>query len=67
VPLPSNTLSITGDCTSRSYQGSQMKDGFTAVSGSTGWVGVVAGGASSTLSFGSTTTFEQIELIGMGK
>jgi RHS repeat-associated protein len=65
TPLPANTLTTTGDYSSVGYPGSQLNDGITVVSGNSGWVGVVASGAASTLTFSSTITVEHVELMGV--
>lgn len=63
TPLAAHTLSTTGDYSSASYPASQLGDGVTTVSNSTGWVGVVANGAAASLSLGSAATVERVELM----
>jgi RHS repeat-associated protein len=57
-----NTFSTSGDYSSGTYPGSQMKDGVTAPSNSTGWVGVVANGAALTVSLPSAAALDHVVL-----
>lgn len=57
-----NTFSTTGDYSSASYPGSQLKDGVTAPSNPTGWVGVVANGAALSVTLPSAAAFDHVVL-----
>jgi hypothetical protein len=57
-----NTFSTTGDYSSGTYPGSQLKDGVTTVSNSTGWVGVVANGAALTVTLPSAAALDHVVL-----
>ncbi|MDC6171449.1 hypothetical protein, partial [Paucibacter sp. XJ19-41] len=63
TPLGGNTLSTTGDYSAASYPPAHLKDGITVGSDTSGWVAVVANGAAATLSLGSATALERIELM----
>jgi RHS repeat-associated protein len=58
-----NTLVTTGDYSSATYPGSQLKDGVTTSSNSTGWVGVVASGAAATVTLATPTAIDHIDLM----
>lgn len=57
-----NTFATTGDYSTASYPGSQLKDGVTAPSNPTGWVGVVANGAALTVTVSTAATFDHVVL-----
>ncbi|RTL27197.1 MAG: RHS repeat-associated core domain-containing protein, partial [Burkholderiales bacterium] len=61
-PLAGNTLATTGDADTAGHPGSQLKDGVTDISQTTGWVGYTANGAAATLTLGSAKTLERVEL-----
>ena len=57
-----NTLATTGDYSAGSYPGSQLKDGVTAPSNPTGWVGVVANGAALSVTLPSAAALDHVVL-----
>jgi RHS repeat-associated protein len=57
-----NTFSTTGDYSSGTYPGSQLKDGVTVPSNGTGWVGVVANGAALTVTLPSAAALDHVVL-----
>lgn len=57
-----NTFTTTGDYSTGSYPGSQLKDGVTAPSNPTGWVGVVANGAALSVTLPSAAAFDHVVL-----
>ena len=57
-----NTFATSGDYNSASYPGSQLKDGVTAPSNPTGWVGVVANGAALTVTLPSAAALDHVVL-----
>ena len=58
-----NTLATTGDYSSATYPGSQLKDGVTATSNSTGWVGVVASGAAVSVTLAIPAAIDHVDLM----
>ncbi|RTL27866.1 MAG: hypothetical protein EKK47_17510 [Burkholderiales bacterium] len=62
MQVAGNTLATTGDADTAGHPGSQLKDGVTAISQTTGWVGYTANGAAATLTLGSAKTLERIEI-----
>ena len=61
--LAGNTLATTGDYYSTVYPGSQLNDGLTTSSNSTGWVGVVSSGAAVTVNLASPMALDHIDLM----
>jgi RHS repeat-associated protein len=62
MQVAGNTLATTGDADAAGHPGSQLKDGVTAISQTTGWVGYTANGAAATLTLGSAKTLERVEI-----
>jgi RHS repeat-associated protein len=60
-----NTLATAGDFNASAYKPADLKDGVTATTNNSGWVGVVANGAAATVTLGSAKTLERVEMSGV--
>ena len=56
-------LTTSGDANPTAYPGSQLIDGVTTPSNSTGWVGAVGSGATATLTLAAAQTVDRVDLM----